>query len=183
LPDGGPGADTQPPPLDPGKWRRPYRVGGWRVLGATLLLALCPMLLFGALLSFLADGTTRASVAFAIGLAIVFSALRLLRMGVWVSSHGIRRVAFWWTRTVRWNDVESVHVGQVPVKVLGTPRRVNGQAVTVTRRGGAALEEVLSDHNADFRGKDRAEDFEAAVSALAEWFQQSTGRRVTGRAV
>lgn len=166
--------DGERPPLTPSQWRRPYSVGPCRVGGATLLLALCPMLLLGALVSYVADGTVRALVAGVLAVLLVALAVRTLRMGVWVSSRGLRYVTWFRTRTLSWSRIAGIRTRQEPVRVLGTPRRSNGQAVLVEMTDGSVLEEVLSDHDADFLR--RAEEFEETTAALLEWSRETPAR-------
>jgi hypothetical protein len=62
--------------------------------------------------------------------------------------------------------VVSVRTAQQPVRVLGLPRSVQGQALVISRRNGP-LRPIMTDHNADFLG--RAEAFDVAADALEGW--------------
>lgn len=79
----------------------------------------------------------------------------------------MRRVGFFRTTTVRWRDTSVVRTVQQPVKWLGLPRTVQGQALTVVRRGGEQLAPLVTDHNADFLS--RAEAFERATDSIEAW--------------
>ncbi|OIV36396.1 hypothetical protein BIV57_16485 [Mangrovactinospora gilvigrisea] len=169
--------DAVRPPLHPSRWRRPYRIGGYRVGAATVLLALCPMLLLGSLLSYLAQSPVRAAVAAGIALVLVVLALRILRMGLYVSTRGVRRVRLLRTTKLRWHQVGELVVYQMPVRVLGTPRRRNGEAVALRRMsGGEPWEEIISSHNADFLSRTRKDDYRDAVAALFDWYRACTDR-------
>ena len=71
------------------------------------------------------------------------------------------------TRTVAWSEVTEIRTVQQPVRWLGLPRTVQGQALTMSGRGTAEPPVLLTDHNADFLS--RAEAFDRAADALADW--------------
>ena len=96
-----------------------------------------------------------AAACLGLALVVIACALRLLRVGAWVSRHGVRRVGFFVTTTVPWNRVAAVRTVQQPVKWLGFPRTVQGQALIVVRLGGEAVPPLLTDSNADFLGRTR----------------------------
>jgi len=149
------------------RWLRPYRPGPWRVGVAALALMLVAYLLIAAAILLAAGNGSSALVALGIAGGLVASMARLLRMGVWLSTKGLRQNGFFVTVTVPWRQVDSVRTAQQPVKVLGLPRTVQGQALVITRRGGAALRPLLTDHNADFLG--RVEAFDIAADAVESW--------------
>lgn len=161
------------------RWRRPYRPGPWRVAGAALLLLLASYLLLSALIIAVAGATTSAAVCAGLALATIAGALRLLRVGIWVGAHGLRQVAPLYTTTLPWSRVASVRTAQQPVKWLGLPRTVQGQALVVTPRGGERGEQdeplrpLLTDHNADFLG--RSDAFERATDILEAWASEHRG--------
>ncbi|MFG2593551.1 hypothetical protein [Streptomyces sp. NPDC048438] len=152
---------------DHDSWRRPYRPGPWRVAAAATLLLLASFVLLAAMIITFAGSLSGASVCFVLAAVVITSALRLLRVGAWVSRHGVRRVGFFLTTTVRWADAAAVRTVQQPVKWLGLPRTVQGQALIVVRKGGAPLAPLVTDHNADFLA--RAEAFERATDSLEAW--------------
>ncbi|MBT3166151.1 hypothetical protein HTV80_24015 [Streptomyces sp. Vc74B-19] len=162
--------DVALPYDDRDRWRRPYRPGPWRVGAAALLLLLASFVLFAAVI--IAATTTPASAAtvFAVALVIVVAALRMLRMGVWVSARGLRHVAFVSTRTTAWDQVVGVRTVQQPVRWLGLPRTVQGQALVLARRGRSAeaLPPLLTSHNADFLGRDQLA-FDRAADTVEAW--------------
>ncbi|WP_314176870.1 hypothetical protein [Streptomyces winkii] len=172
-------ADQTPLPHDAREhWRRPYRPGPWRVGGAAVLLLLASYMLFSALIIALAGAVPGALVCLAAALAVIAFALRLLRVGVWVSAHGLRRVGLLNTVTLHWREVAAVRTVQQPVRWLGLPRTVQGQALDVVRAGdGEPLRPLLTDHNADFLA--RPEAFERAADVIegwaAEWHQAAHG--------
>src|SRR3954463_9878644 len=139
---------------DHDRWRRPYRPGPWRVAVAALSLLLASYVLFAAVLIALTGSLSSAGVVFGIALVIIFGALRLLRMGVWVSGRGLRQVGFLVTRTVPWRRVVAVRTVQQPVRWLGLPRTVQGQALTLVRRGrgGGGQAGVVTTQHADVLG-------------------------------
>jgi hypothetical protein len=149
------------------RWMRPYRPGPWRVATAALALMLASYLLFAALIMALASGVSGAGAMLGAAVVIIVCTLRLLRTGVWLSGKGVRQVGYLLTVTVPWGKVASVRTAQQPVKVLGLPRTVQGQALIVTRRGGQPLRPLLTDHNADFLG--RVEAFDIAADAIESW--------------
>ncbi|MFF9761340.1 MULTISPECIES: hypothetical protein [Streptomyces] len=152
------------------RWRRPYRPGPWRVGAAALLLLLASFVLFAAVIIATTATPTSAATVFAVALVAVAGALRLLRMGVWVSSRGLRHVAFVTTRTTSWEQVVSVRTVQQPVRWLGLPRTVQGQALVIARRGRSAESPapLLTSHNADFLGRDKLA-FDRAADTVEAW--------------
>ncbi|MER6215255.1 MULTISPECIES: PH domain-containing protein [unclassified Streptomyces] len=158
--------DEALPHVDPARWRRPYRPGPWRVAGAALLLLLSAFMLLATVIIAFAGTWADALAAGAVSLAVVGSALRILRAGVWVSPAGLRCVGFFTTRSIAWSEVEGIRKVQQPVRWLGLPRTVQGQVLTVAGRGGEELA-VLSDHSADFLA--RAEAFDRAAEVVEAW--------------
>jgi hypothetical protein len=159
--------ETALPIDDHGLWRRPYRPGPWRVGAAALVLLLASFVLLAAMIIAFAGAFSGAMVCLLIGLALIGAALRLLRMGVWVSQHGVRRVSFFLTNTVTWNAATGVRTVQQPVKWLGMPRTVQGQALVLEQRGRREPLPLLTDHNADFLG--RVEAFDRAADTVETW--------------
>ncbi|MGP3927797.1 hypothetical protein [Streptomyces sp. 8N616] len=149
------------------RWRRPYRPGPWRVGAAAILLLLASYLLFAAMIVALAGALPGAGVCVAAAAAVIACALRLLRVGAWVSEQGLRRIGFFTTTTLRWAQVSAVRTVQQPVKWLGMPRTVQGQAVVATPASGEPPRPLLTDHNADFLG--RPEAFDMAADAVEGW--------------
>ncbi|MFJ4619236.1 hypothetical protein [Streptomyces sp. NPDC088812] len=153
-------------------WRRPYRPGPCRVGAAALCLLLASYVLFAAVVIALTSSVSEAGVIFGVSLLVIAAALRLLRMGVWVSARGLRHVGFLRTRTVSWGRVAAVRTVQQPVRWLGLPRTVQGQALTLLRRDRAtdgALP-LLTTHGADFFG--RVEAFDRAADAVEAWAEE-----------
>lgn len=149
------------------RWIRPYRPGPWRVAVAALALMLAAYLLFASLIMVAARSTQGAVACGAGALVVIVCTLRLLRVGLWLSGKGLRQVGFFVTVTVPWSKVGTVRTAQQPVRVMGLPRTVQGQALVVTRRGGAPLRTLVTDHNADFLG--RVEAFDIAADAIEAW--------------
>ncbi|MER5812515.1 hypothetical protein ABT143_30750 [Streptomyces sp. NPDC002033] len=162
--------DEALPHADPARWRRPYRPGPWRVAGAAVLLLVSAFMLLATVIIAFAGTTGGAAVAAVASLAVVGSALRLLRTGVWVSPSGLRRVGFLTTRSIAWSEIDGVHKVQQPVRWLGLPRTVQGQALTLAGRGGAELPVLLTDHNADFLA--RGEAFDRAAGQVEAWAEE-----------
>ncbi|MFE4455519.1 hypothetical protein [Streptomyces sp. NPDC056796] len=152
---------------DHDSWRRPYRPGPWRVAAAATLLLLSSFVLLAAMIITFAGSFSGAIACFALAAVVIACALRLLRVGAWVSLHGVRRVGFFRTTTVRWQNTAAVRTVQQPVKWLGFPRTVQGQALVVVRRSGGPLAPLFTDHNADFLA--RAEAFERATDSIEAW--------------
>jgi hypothetical protein len=152
--------------------RRPYRPGPWRVGVAALLLLLSSYVLFAAVIIALTDSPSAALSVLVAGLVIVVCALRLLRVGVWVSTRGVRHVAFFTTRTTPWQRVADLRTVQQPVRWLGLPRTVQGQALIMARTGHGAEESqvLLTTHGADFLA--RPEAFERAADAMEAWAEE-----------
>lgn len=158
------------------RWRRPYRPGPWRVGVAALALLLASYVLFAAVIIALTGSVSEAGVVFGCSLAVIAGALRLLRVGVWVSDRGLRHVSFLLTRTLPWERVVAVRTAQQPVRWLGLPRTVQGQALTVVRRDrpGGEGAPLLTTHGADFLA--RPEAFDRAADAIEAWAAEN--RRV-----
>ncbi|MFF8293710.1 hypothetical protein ACF068_31500 [Streptomyces sp. NPDC016309] len=151
---------------DHDQWRRPYRPGPWRVAAAALALLLASFMLLATVIIALAGGLSGAAVCFGLAALVIVCALRMLRVGTWVSRHGLRRVAFFRTTTLPWSRAGGVRTVQQPVRWLGLPRTVQGQALVVARKGGEQLA-LLTDHNADFLA--RVEAFERAADTVEAW--------------
>ncbi|MGW7268834.1 hypothetical protein [Streptomyces sp. NPDC054842] len=154
---------------DRDQWRRPYRPGPWRVGAAALVLLLASYVLFAAVIIALTGTMAGAAVCLAGALVVILCALRLLRMGVWVSANGLRRVGFLRTSTAPWEQVGAVRTVQQPVRWLGLPRTVQGQALVLARKDRAPedLVPLLTSHGADFLA--RPEAFDRAADAVEVW--------------
>jgi hypothetical protein len=161
--------DAALPHHDRDRWRRPYRPGPWRVGAAAVMLLLASFVLFAAVV--IAATATLASAAAVFGMAavVIVCALRLLRMGVWVSAQGLRHVTFFGTRTAPWDQVAQVRTVQQPVRWLGLPRAVQGQALVLLRQGRAADSPppLMTTHNADFLARPGA--FDRAADSVEAW--------------
>ncbi|MEU8733595.1 MULTISPECIES: hypothetical protein [Streptomyces] len=164
-----PADDVALPYDDRDLWRRPYRPGPWRVGAAALMLLLASFVLFAAVIIAATGGPSSAGVVFGLAVVVILCALRMLRMGAWVSAHGVRQVAFFTTRTVAWQQVASVRTVQQPVRWLGLPRTVQGQALLVVRQGRSTepAAPLLTTHNSDFLARDGA--FNRAADAVEAW--------------
>ncbi|KUN76023.1 hypothetical protein AQJ66_35355 [Streptomyces bungoensis] len=163
-------ASESPLPYDDrDRWRRPYRPGPWRVGGAALALLLASFVLFGTVLIALTGSPDSAVVVLAVALAVIAGALRMLRMGVWVSARGLRQVGFLLTRTVPWQRVAEVRTAQQPVRWLGWPRTVQGQALRLVRtdRAPADTPPLLTTHGLDFLNRPMA--FDRAADTVEAW--------------
>jgi hypothetical protein len=125
---------------------------------------LASYLLVAALIIALASGPGAAVRWLVVAVLLIVSALRLLRVGVWVRGHGLRQVRLFSTVTVPWHDIATVRTAQQPVRWLGLPRTVQGQALVVTRADGTALRPLLTDRSLDFVG--RGEAFDIAADAI-----------------
>ncbi|MFD7549288.1 hypothetical protein [Streptomyces sp. NPDC059816] len=157
---------------DRDRWRRPYRPGPWRVGAAALLLLLASYVLFATMIMAVAGSLSAAGVCMAVALLIIGTSLRLLRVGAWVSARGLRRVRFLTTVTVPWGRVAAVRTVQQPVRWLGLPRTVQGQALVLVRGADTALP-LLTTHNADFLARSRA--FDRAADAIEVWADEYRG--------
>ncbi|UQX03279.1 PH domain-containing protein [Streptomyces sp. RerS4] len=162
--------DEALPHADPERWRRPYRPGPWRVAGAAVLLLLSAFMLLATVIIAFAGTWGGAGIALGASLLVVGTALRILRAGVWVSPSGLRRVGFFGTRSIRWNEIAGIRTVQQPVRWLGLPRTVQGQALTLDRRDGAEPSVLLTDHGADFLA--RGEAFDRAAGSLEAWARE-----------
>jgi hypothetical protein len=161
--------DVALPYDDHERWRRPYRPGPWRVGVAALGLLLASYVLFAAVIIALTGTVAEAGIVFGLSALVIAGALRLLRMGVWVSARGLRHVGFFVTRTVSWGRVVAVRTVQQPVRWLGLPRTVQGQALTLVRQDRAqqATAPLMTTHNADFLS--RTEAFDRAADTIEAW--------------
>ncbi|OLZ67006.1 hypothetical protein AV521_26885 [Streptomyces sp. IMTB 2501] len=151
------------------RWRRPYRPGPWRVGMAALVLLLASFVLFAAVLIALTGSVPSAATVLVVALLVIAGALRLLRMGVWVSRRGLRHVGFLVTRTAPWARVISVRTVQQPVRWLGLPRTVQGQALALVRKDRPAEDTppLLTTHTMDFLGRPAA--FDRAADTVEAW--------------
>lgn len=162
------GDDMALPFDDHDGWRRPYRPGPWRVGAAALALLVTSFMLLATVIIAAAGDLTAAQVCLGAAAVVILCSLRLLRVGTWVSRHGVRRVRFFRTVTVPWERAASVRTVQQPVRLLGLPRSVQGQAlVLVPRSGSGEPLTLLTDHNADFLA--RVEAFDRAADAIEAW--------------
>ncbi|MFB7508474.1 hypothetical protein [Streptomyces broussonetiae] len=161
--------DTALPYDDRERWRRPYRPGPWRVGVAALMLLLASFVLFAAVATALTGSVPSAAVVLGAALVIIAAALRMLRMGVWVSGRGLRRTGFFATRTTPWARVVSVRTLQQPVRWLGLPRTVQGQALALVREDRRAEDTppLLTSHTLDFLRRPAA--FDRAADAVEAW--------------
>ncbi|MGV9254266.1 hypothetical protein [Streptomyces sp. NPDC003697] len=163
--------DVALPYDDRERWRRPYRPGPWRVGAAALLLLLASFVLFATVVTALTGAPASVVVALCVALAVLAGALRLLYMGVWVSSLGLRHVRFLVRRTTPWARVAAVRTVQGPVRWLGLPRTVQGQALVLVHKGRAEADTtLLTTHNADFLA--RVEAFDRAADAVEAWAEE-----------
>ncbi|MGP3985115.1 PH domain-containing protein [Streptomyces sp. KR80] len=159
--------DAALPYDDRDRWRRPYRPGPWRVGIAAILLLLASYLLFAAMIVAFAGALPGAGVCVTTAAVVIAIAVRLLRTGVWVNEQGLRRVGLFATTTLPWSQVAEVRTMQQPVKWLGMPRTVQGQALLAIPTVGEPLRPLITDHNADFLG--RMEAFDMAADAVEGW--------------
>jgi hypothetical protein len=154
------------------RWRRPYRPGPWRVAGGAMLLLLASYLLFSALIIVVAGALPGAAVCLGAAVVVIVLALRLLLVGMWVCSYGVRQFGLLNSVTLSWAEVGVVRTVQQPVRWLGLPRTVQGQALVVVRaRDGQPLRTLLTDHNADFLA--RPEAFDRAADVIEGWAAES----------
>ncbi|MFI0813982.1 hypothetical protein ACH4TX_28365 [Streptomyces sp. NPDC021098] len=151
---------------DPGRKRRPYRPGPWRVGGSAVLLLLASYLLFSALIIALAGSGSGAGVCVGAAALVIGFAVRLVGAGVRTSERELRRTGLFSSTTVAWQDVASIRNVQQPVRLLGLPHTVQGQAVLVERASGGAPLTLFTSHDTDFLG--RPEAFRAAADALGD---------------
>ncbi|MFD5329434.1 hypothetical protein [Streptomyces sp. NPDC127092] len=166
--------DVALPFADHDQWRRPYRPGPWRVGLAALALLLASFVLLAAVVIAAAGASGGALFTFGVALLIILVALRVLRMGVWVSRAGLRQVRFFVTKTVPWPQANAVRTVQQPVRWLGLPRTVQGQALVLVRENGEQAP-LLTDHNADFLS--RVEAFDRAADTIEAWNAEYAGAR------
>ncbi|RII08026.1 hypothetical protein DSC45_34065 [Streptomyces sp. YIM 130001] len=159
---------------DRDQWRRPYRPGPWRVGASAVVLLLASFMLIAAMIIAFAGGLQGALICALAALVVIAAALRMLRIGTWVSARGLRQTGFFVTRTVPWNAVAAVRTVQQPVRWLGLPRTVQGQALALVRRGGEPLPgPLMTNRNADFLGRETA--FERAADTVEAWAYEYSG--------
>ncbi|MGO4424756.1 PH domain-containing protein, partial [Streptomyces sp. MCAF7] len=95
---------------------------------------------------------------------VILCAVRLVRAGVWIDEKGLRLTGLFSATTVRWSQVTAIRTTQQPVRWLGLPRSVQGQAVLIELTEGGAPRVAFTDHGADFLG--RPEAFVMAADAI-----------------
>ncbi|MFI1973183.1 hypothetical protein [Streptomyces cinnamoneus] len=149
------------------RWRRPYRPGPARVGGAALLLLLAAYVLCSAAIVAVAGSLPATGVCVAVAALLITLAVRLVRLGIWVGPRGLRQSGLLSGTTLPWSEVAEVRTVQQPVRLLGTPRTVQGQALVVRRTQGEPLAVLVTDHNADFVGRPMA--FAMAADAIEDW--------------
>ncbi|KOG39556.1 phage holin family protein [Streptomyces decoyicus] len=163
-----PAADSAALPHDePDHWRRPYRPGPWRVGAAAVFLLLASFVLISAMIIAMAGSLPGAAACSVLGAVLIALAVRLLRVGVWVSANGLRQVNLLRTATEPWSAIAAVRTRQQPVRWLGLPRTVQGQSLIIERTQGEPLRPLITDHNGDFLS--RPEAFERAADVLEAW--------------
>ncbi|MCD9145933.1 PH domain-containing protein [Streptomyces albireticuli] len=160
----GPAPEAYLPYEDRSRRRRPYRVGPWRVGGAALVLLLASYVLFSALIIAVAGSLPGAGVCLAVAVLLIVAAVRLVHVGLWLSPEGLRQVRLLSSTVLPWSEVAEVRTAQQPVRWLGLPRTVQGQALVVVRTQGEPVVTVVTDHGADFLGG--PERFAGAVAAV-----------------
>ncbi|SFD03134.1 phage holin family protein [Streptomyces aidingensis] len=148
-------------------WRRPYRIGPWRVGISAVTLLLASFILMSAMIIALAGQREGGLATLILAVLAIAFALRLLRVGIWVSPRGLRQVNLLMTRTLKWRDVTRVRTAQQPVRWLSMPRTVQGEALEIERRRGEPLRTLLTTHSADFLG--RYEAFDRAADVIEAW--------------
>ncbi|MGW1378665.1 PH domain-containing protein [Streptomyces sp. NPDC002446] len=159
---------------EPDHWRRPYRPGPWRVGAASVVLLLASFVLLSSMIIAMAGSLPGAGAVAAVGALMITVAVRLLRVGVWVSAHGLRQVNLLRTTTEPWSAIASVRTLQQPVRWLGLPRTVQGQALIIDRRQGGPLRSLITDRSGDFLA--RPEAFERAADVLEAWATEYRGQ-------
>lgn len=162
-----PRRSRQAPAPDGRRWRRPYPIGPYRVGLAASLLVLVTYLLVAAGVEALAADRSGTVTMLVLAVVVTAVALRLLRVGIWISGAGLRTVGMLRTSTVPWDRIASVRTAQQPVRWLALPRTVQGQALEVRHADGAVLPVLLTDRCPDFLG--RADRFERAAEAIRDW--------------
>ncbi|MEU7108168.1 hypothetical protein ABZ951_24460 [Streptomyces sp. NPDC046215] len=158
---------------DRSRWHRAYRPGPWRVGGAALVLLPAGGVLFAALVMGLAGSLPGTAVCLVLAALLITLAVRLVRAGLWVSTRGLRQARLLSSVTLAWPDVAAVRTVQQPVRWLGLPRTVQGQALLVHRASGGPLPALVTDHNADFLG--RPEAFRIAADAVEDRVAEHRG--------
>jgi hypothetical protein len=158
--------DAAMPFDDHDRWRRPYRPGPWRVGPAAVLLLVASFVLLSGVIIGLAGSVGGAVACVCVAAVVILVALRALRTGTWVSRRGVRRVALLSTSTVSWDSVTELRTVQQPVRWLGLPRTVQGQALVLVRRRGERMA-LMTTHDADFLG--REETFDRASDTVEAW--------------
>lgn len=81
----------------------------------------------------------------------------------------MRQVGFFRTRTASWAASVSVRTVQQPVRWLGLPRSVQGQALLLVRTDLVQeyVTPLMTTHNADFLA--RTEAFDRAADTIEAW--------------
>ncbi|UQA92745.1 phage holin family protein [Streptomyces halobius] len=167
-------AESAPLPHDePDHWRRPYRPGPWRVGTAAVFLLLASFVLLSAVIIAVAGALPAGVVCLVVAALLITLSVRLLRVGLWVSARGMRQVGLLRTTTEPWSGVASVRIVQQPVRWLGLPRAVQGQALVVERMRGEPLRVIVTDHSSDFLS--RPEAFDRAADVLEAWAAEHRG--------
>jgi hypothetical protein len=95
----------------------------------------------------------------------VVASYRILRMGVYVSDHGVRVLGLLGSRTVGWSEVEQITVRETRHSI-GRVQVVGGMGVQIEPRDGAPIETTLWAQGIDFAFRRHA--FHAAYRALRQ---------------
>ncbi|GIG74075.1 hypothetical protein Pfl04_24790 [Planosporangium flavigriseum] len=111
--------------------------------------------------------TTPGTVLLVLALFAVWvvASYRILRMGVYVSDHGVRVVGLLGSRTVPWSEVERITVRETRHSV-GRLQVAGGMSVHLDPREGAPIETTLWAQGIDFAFRRHA--FHAAYQELRQ---------------
>lgn len=115
---------------------------GWEVVALALLGGATENL-------FRLTGTAFLALALALAVGWLIGAVRIIRMGVYVSEYGVRVRGLFRTRTLAWQDVEHIRLHQASHR-FGRLEIPSGMTVLIERRDGTHVQTPLWAQGIDF---------------------------------
>jgi len=156
-------------------WVRPYSPGRGRWLVLAWELFGFALLGWTSLRLFDLHGNGARALVVALAVIWVVGAWRVLRMGVYVSDHGVRVSGLLGNRTLRWTEIDEFVFDQ-PEWRLGRLRIPHGPTVLIKRRDGRFMHTSLWAQGIDFHARPRA--FREVYGVLRERHLAALGRPV-----
>jgi Bacterial PH domain len=133
-------------------WERLYEPGTGRWLVIAWEAMALAMLAWATVRQFDLTGHGVTLVACTLAALWVLGAHRILRMGAYVTDHGVRLDGLWRSRTMRWRDVSHVRLHKATHRV-GPWEIESGMTVLIDRRDGKTVNTELWAQGIDFHSR------------------------------